>query len=166
MIIGIISDTHDNLDALRYWIDYFNQEDVDVLLHAGDVISPFCVSALSSFEGSVYVTFGNNDGDRETLKKKAEDTEVHFKESPVTLDLTECTVAMSHKPSDLPDDVSGSVDLMIHGHTHERREDWSSDVPVVNPGEAGGWITGTSSVALAETADDTIYLDFELVPSP
>lgn len=166
MLIGLIADSHDNLDALEYWVEYFNYRGADVLLHAGDVISPFCVSVLDDFENSVYVTFGNNDGDRDTLRKKAEGTDVNFKDGPVTLDLTESTVLMSHKPSNLPDEYSPEVDLIVHGHTHERRYAEDSSPPVVNPGEAGGWLSGTSSAVLVTADSDRLDVDFELVPAP
>lgn len=166
MLIGLMADSHDNLDALEYWVEYFNHRDADVLLHAGDVISPFCVPVLDDFTNSVYVTFGNNDGDRETLRAQAEGTDVNFKEGPVTLDLTESTVLMSHKPADLPEKSPPEVDLLVHGHTHERRFTKESSPPVVNPGEAGGWLSGTSSAALVTAQSNTLDLSFELVPAP
>lgn len=166
MELGVIADSHDNLDALEYWVDYFNQRDVDVLLHAGDLISPFCVPVLESFERTVYAVFGNNDGDRETLREKAEGTSVNFKEPPVTLDLTECSVLVSHKPSDLPDPLPASVDVVVHGHTHERRCDDDRDPVVVNPGESGGWLTGTSSALTLSVEESTVSTEFKLVPSP
>lgn len=166
MLIGVMADSHDNLDALEHWVNYFNHHDADVLLHAGDVISPFCVPVLEGFNNAVYVTFGNNDGDRETLRDKAEGTHVNFREPPVTLDLTEGTVVMCHKPTNLPVEPDSDVDLLVHGHTHERRlEDESSPV-TLNPGEAGGWLSGTSSAALVDVDSDGLDVEFTLEPAP
>lgn len=166
MKLGVMADSHDNLDALEYWVQYFNQENVDVVLHAGDLISPFCVPTLDEFDGSVYVTFGNNDGDRETLRDMAEDTDVQFRDPPVTLDLTECTVTMAHKPSNLPDQFQASVDLAVHGHTHARKLNTDTDPVLVNPGEAGGWLSGTSSALTVTVGDGEVRPEFELVPAP
>lgn len=165
MKLGILADSHDNLPAIRYWTEYYNQVSADVLLHAGDFISPFTVPELDRFDGPVYGVFGNNDGDRSTLEAKAQGTNVTFREAPTTLDLTQCSILMSHKPSDLPEDY-GNVDLVIHGHTHERKWNGTSRPPVANPGESGGWLSETSSSLFVKTNGEDIKYDFELVPSP
>ena len=43
MLIGIISDTHDDTTAIRKAVDYFNAEKVSHVLHAGDITSPFYI---------------------------------------------------------------------------------------------------------------------------
>ena len=40
MKIGIISDTHDDVEYTNRAIDAFEKKDVEVVIHAGDVISP------------------------------------------------------------------------------------------------------------------------------
>lgn len=40
-MIGIMSDSHDNLKAIRSALDVFNQANVELVIHAGDLISPF-----------------------------------------------------------------------------------------------------------------------------
>jgi putative phosphoesterase len=166
MKLGVMADSHDNLDALEYWVDYFAQNDVDVLIHAGDLVSPFTVPVLGQFPGPVYAVFGNNDGDRETLKAKAEGLDVTFREPPTTLDLTECTLEVAHKPSVLSEEPREDLDLQVHGHTHERRWKGSDTVPVANPGESGGWLSGTSSALTVYTGGRELDYDFQLVPKP
>ncbi|HCL90984.1 MAG TPA: YfcE family phosphodiesterase, partial [Candidatus Atribacteria bacterium] len=41
MKIGIISDTHDNLPKIKKAVGIFNREKVELVLHAGDFVSPF-----------------------------------------------------------------------------------------------------------------------------
>jgi hypothetical protein len=36
MIIGLMSNTHDRLDAIEAAIDFFNRQGVNDVLHAGD----------------------------------------------------------------------------------------------------------------------------------
>ncbi|MEM2172632.1 MAG: metallophosphoesterase family protein, partial [Thermoproteota archaeon] len=38
MLIGLISDTHDNLIMIEKSVAFFNEKKVEVVLHAGDVI--------------------------------------------------------------------------------------------------------------------------------
>lgn len=166
MKIGILADTHDNLDAVTYWMEYFNQAEADVLIHAGDFVAPFVMPVLDRFQGPVYGVFGNNDGDRETLKKKAEGTDVTLRQAYERLELSGAVLGVAHKPSDLPDNQSSDVMLYVHGHTHERKWNDNSSVPVVNPGEAGGWLTGTSSALTVTTGASPIDYQFHLVPSP
>ncbi|MCD6495052.1 metallophosphoesterase family protein, partial [Candidatus Bipolaricaulota bacterium] len=40
MKIGIISDTHDNMPKIAAAVRLFNEEHIDLVVHAGDFISP------------------------------------------------------------------------------------------------------------------------------
>ncbi len=166
MKLGILADTHDNLDAVAYWMEYFNQQEADVLLHAGDFIAPFVIPELDRFQGPVYGVFGNNDGDLQTLKKKAHGTDVTLSEPYERLELSGLVFGMAHKPSDFPETFSSDVTLYVHGHTHSRKWDHDSPVPVANPGEAGGWLSGTSSALTVRTNGSQLNHEFHLVPAP
>lgn len=72
-MIGILSDSHDNLNALQKAVEFFNEKEVKAVLHAGDIISPFTVRALKELKPRLYFVFGNNDGDKLTLTKKFEE---------------------------------------------------------------------------------------------
>lgn len=43
MRIGILSDTHDYLEMVDAAVGQLNRERVDLVLHAGDYISPFVI---------------------------------------------------------------------------------------------------------------------------
>jgi len=166
MKIGIIADTHDNLDAVTYWMEFFNEKGADALLHAGDFVAPFVIPELDRFQGPIYGVFGNNDGDRETLKKKAKGTDVTLCKAYEQLELSGAVFGVAHKPSGLSRDHSSDVTLYVHGHTHERMWNDNGSVPVVNPGEAGGWLTGTSSVLIVTNDNNRIDYEFHMVPAP
>ena len=40
MKLGIISDSHENMPLIAKAVELFNHEEVDLVLHAGDFISP------------------------------------------------------------------------------------------------------------------------------
>ena len=69
-MIGIISDTHDNVLNIRKAVKVFQEKNVDFVIHLGDIISP---SSTAFFKG-VKVKFikGNCDGDLAMIKKKAD----------------------------------------------------------------------------------------------
>ena len=51
-------------------IKQLNILNVELVLHAGDYISPFVSSSFKQLEAPLIGVFGNNDGDRTLLKKK------------------------------------------------------------------------------------------------
>jgi predicted phosphodiesterase len=46
MKIGLISDTHDNIQNIQNAIISFNDKHVRVVIHAGDIVSPETVETL------------------------------------------------------------------------------------------------------------------------
>ena len=75
MLIGIISDTHDNLPMIEKAVKRLNAENVALVLHAGDYISPFVIPKFKALNAKLIGVFGNNDGDHEALKKRFNETE-------------------------------------------------------------------------------------------
>ena len=69
MLIGLIADSHDNLQLIDKAVKVLNEKNVELVLHVGDFVSPFVVSKLKDLHCRVIGVFGNNDGDRELLKK-------------------------------------------------------------------------------------------------
>ena len=47
-MIGIMSDSHDNLPAIQQAVRIFNQIGCDLVIHAGDFVAPFAVQELSA----------------------------------------------------------------------------------------------------------------------
>jgi len=46
MIIGLMSDSHDNLPKIKQAVEFFNKKKVKLVLHAGDFVAPFVVREL------------------------------------------------------------------------------------------------------------------------
>lgn len=137
MLVGIVSDSHDNEDSLEQALSALG--DVDVLIHAGDLCAPFIIDRLDKADKPVHVVFGNID-DRHLTTKKAEEAdnvELHGNEASVSFD--DKAFYVTHFP-----DVarlaaeSGEYDVVVHGHTHEQRQEDVHDTVLVNPGELLG----------------------------
>ncbi len=163
MKVAIIADTHDNLRAVSYLTGAFNAGGIEALIHAGDFISPFVVPALDQFKGEVHGAFGNNDGDRKTLLSQSEGTDVSITEPPLQVELGGLTFAITHTPDQLAE-ANLDVDCHVHGHTHEPEVTRTDDVLKINPGEAGGWLTGTTHFALIDTENKQVRI--RTVPAP
>ena len=70
MKIGIIADTHDNLPQIKKAVEIFNREKIELVLHAGDFVSPFTFLEFKNLNCSLKGVFGNNDGDKLYLQEK------------------------------------------------------------------------------------------------
>lgn len=147
MKIGIMSDTHDNLHAISKAVKFFNDEKVEIVLHAGDFVAPFTLMMLKELTCNMVGVFGNNDGDRVMLKKMSDGKIFN---SPHTINLADKLVIISHE---LPLDAliqSQYYDLIVYGHTHNVDTRTYDRTIVVNPGECGGWLSGNSTVAICD----------------
>lgn len=154
MIVGIIADTHDRLPLLEKAIKRLNEERVELVLHAGDYISAFAVQRLKSLKAHLIGIFGNNDGDRELLKRQfAElDAEIRGRFAEITVDGLK--IAMLHgEEEELVRSLvnTGSYDVVIHGHTHEAKTYRKGKTLIINPGEVCGYLTEKSTIALLNT---------------
>ncbi|MDX1373255.1 MAG: metallophosphoesterase family protein, partial [Nitrososphaeraceae archaeon] len=66
MKIGIISDSHDDIDNVKNAIKIFNSNNVDYVFHAGDYVFPGIVLELGNLNNDIKLVgvLGNNDGER------------------------------------------------------------------------------------------------------
>ncbi len=150
MRIGVISDSHDNLPALRRAVAHFVRLEVEALLHAGDLVAPFAAKLLAPPEAPqtlpVHVCYGNNDGEKKGLKQVLP----QIVDGPLRLSLGGRTIVMHHFIDWLkPKEIAGA-DLVITGHTHEIVNEKKGGTLYLNPGECGGWLTGQHTAALVD----------------
>jgi len=152
MRIGIISDTHDNIwrldEALPHLLD------AEVVLHCGDLISPFMVHRLGKGLGTrpVHLVWGNNDGDQRAVTKAADSySHIHIHGEYVELTLGSLRIAMNHYP-DLGRALarSGQYDLVCYGHDHTAHQEMVGNTLLLNPGEVMG-MNGRATLALYDT---------------
>ncbi len=147
MIVGVMSDSHDNLLKIAAAATLFRERGAEAVLHAGDFVAPFAVRAVVRAGFPLVAVFGNCDGERRGMKKACNT----LYRSPHRFDLGGRTIVLAHDPQDLESEVSEGADLLVHGHTHNPHVQSGAPL-VVNPGETGGWLTGRSTVALVDLA--------------
>lgn len=149
MLIGILSDTHDDMAAIKKAVDIFNAENVLCVIHAGDLTSPFTFEIFSELRCGLRGIFGNNDGDRLLLREKSGG---NLSPQPVIMTLGEKKIVVVHEP-DLVDALaeSGRFDLVIYGHTHRPEIRKVRNTLVVNPGKVARLHKGESTLAVLDT---------------
>lgn len=157
MRIGLVSDTHDHRIRIRQAIAFLNRAGVDLVLHAGDWCSPFAVRDFAALEAPLHGITGNNDGDILALAKAMAEIGAWIEAQWWETDVGGRRILVMHEPRGVVDvAASGSYDLVVYGHTHERDEQRIGDVLVVNPGEACGWLGGFGSLAIYDTDDHAV----------
>lgn len=155
-MIGIISDSHDNLNAIRKAVEFFNKNEVKAVLHAGDIVSPFTAKAFKDLNAKLYFVFGNNDGDKLMLTKHFEEIGAISCGDFGDLTIDSLHIALLHGTNEaLVKAVakSGDFDVVIRGHSHDPGVKIIKGTPVINPGECAGVLTGKSTVATLEISN-------------
>lgn len=143
--IGIISDSHDNMNAIKKAVEFFNENDVELVIHAGDIVSPFTADVFKNLRCDMILIYGNNDGDKLYLKERFKNIG-NFYGDPCIMELYGKKFAITHHP-EIVDALSMKYDIVVYGHTHEKdfRE---GNKLIINPGECCGYLTGMESVAI------------------
>ncbi len=144
-----MSDSHDNLPAIRAAVGLFRRLAVERVVHAGDFVAPFALEPLAELGCPVHGVFGNNDGERVVLAERFRRLgEIH--PNLAELELGGRRIAAVHYPElAMPLAASGRFDLVIYGHTH-RIDEQRQGALLLNPGEVGGWLTGRATAAVVE----------------
>ncbi len=141
MLIAIVSDTHDQIRNLRLAVDLANGRGAMIMIHCGDLISPFMLRELSRFNGVVHLVYGNNTGDVHLISSAC-----GSKYPSIThhghLGIIETggfKLAFTHYPQMAHGLVAtGTFDVVCCGHNHRFQVEKTENTLLVNPGEMLG----------------------------
>ncbi len=155
MKIGIISDSHDNIENTRKALEQLKE--CGVLIHCGDFCAPFMVAEIAKFDGEVHCCFGNTD-DRFTSTKVAAGNKVNLHGDIGKIGADAKKIAFTHFPQFGEALAStGKFDVVFHGHSHQKRKEKVGDCWLVNPGEIMGK-AGKPSYAVYDTQSDEVEI--------
>jgi len=161
MLVGLISDTHDNVKAVEKAVKLFNDIGVSKVLHAGDWCAPFTLMRFRDLNADLVGVYGNVDGERELLKKRAEELGFHLAGYVCELELDGLKFALFHghlEPFTSAMTRCGLYDVIVRGHTHQPLVERVGNTLVVNPGEACGYLYGRSTVAVLDTKELSVKI--------
>lgn len=154
-MIGILSDTHDNLTRVREAVRLFNDAGCDLVIHAGDFVAPFTVDELRNLRAPVKAVYGNCDGEKAGLARAFQGMG-EIGNGPLAFAHAGLRFVVCHlDTSAATQAASGKFDVVVFGHTHRPLVESRDGVLLINPGEAGGWLRGKSTVALLDPAART-----------
>ncbi len=149
MLIGVVSDTHDDMAAVKKAVEFLNAKGVLHVLHAGDFVSPFTFEVLGDLKAEFTGVFGNNDGDRLLLNEKSGGRILN---QPCTLALDGKAIVVVHEPSVVEAlAASGRFDIVIYGHTHTPDIRKTGGALIINPGKVARLHKGRSTLSVLDT---------------
>ena len=155
--LGILSDTHNEVEKTRAALDALRARGARRLVHCGDVTKP---AIIHLFEGwDIAFVYGNIDRDRaglaQAVARATGPTSIDVV-CELTLNGTRVGVCHGHDEELLKAMIeSGSYDLVCYGHSHSRRDEHFGQVRIINPGALGGRYPESRSVCLFDLSNQT-----------
>lgn len=160
MLIGIVSDTHDNALNLIKAIKIFNENKAGLVVHCGDWVSPFMPDFCSELKCRIVSVWGNNEGDRYRFltRQQTKKWNIDFQNTAVELEIDGKKLIAYHGDSKpllkaLVD--SQKYDVVFSGHTHSPLVELKGKTLYVNPGSTSGLceskIVNKTTVAIFDT---------------
>ncbi|MBN1492956.1 MAG: metallophosphoesterase [Candidatus Omnitrophica bacterium] len=148
MRIGIIADTHDNMEKIECAMNWLADRGVEHIIHAGDYVAPFSLKLIFKMLGAAQFTgvFGNNDGEKKGLESVARGT---LHKAPYSFSVGDIRFYLTHDlvRTDIPK-LCSTHDVIIHGHTHKAEITRQGTTLIINPGACCGILAEYPSIAM------------------
>ncbi|MGB9711570.1 MAG: YfcE family phosphodiesterase [Dissulfurimicrobium sp.] len=141
MRLAVISDSHDHVWNTRKAIEQANRLGVQLMIHCGDMVSPFMLEEFDRFNGRLHLILGNNPGDQILLMKSvlSRSDRVEFHGCFGRVEVLGMSIAFIHDPLEAGHIArSGDFRLVCFGHTHRWFMEDMGGTLLLNPGEILG----------------------------
>lgn len=161
MLIGLMSDSHDNFLGVKKALETFSDRGIKLVLHAGDMIGSGNCYAFEGCGMDVKLVYGNNDGDREGLMREFQAVGGEYLGDFGEIEADGRKIALLHGTEDsLVRSVvaSGLYDVVVRGHNHCAEATQQGKTLLINPGEIWGLFTGCSSAAILDTSSMSVEM--------
>ncbi|MFA9477279.1 metallophosphoesterase [Phycisphaerales bacterium AB-hyl4] len=161
--IGLLSDSHGRAKTTRLAVEVLLSQEVDLLVHLGDVGTVEVIDALageiSQRSGQpieAHLVFGNTDWDTDALARYARELGVHVDDPVGRLPVEQGTLVFchGHQADVLHQAIAEQVRYLCHGHTHRTLDQRQGSTRVINPGAL--FRAQRYTVAVLDTADDEL----------
>lgn len=160
MLVGILSDSHDNLPNLGKAIAHLEQQGVRALLHCGDICTVETTATMATLTSlPTHIVFGNGDYDQEGMQALAKQYKnLFFYGDTGELTLDGLSIAWNHYPEVAERlAATGKYWAVFHGHTHIPWEKKIGSCIIRNPGTVAG-LRNKATCAILDTATNVARL--------
>lgn len=156
MLIGVLSDSHGHADTTAGAVRTLLAHGAEMLLHLGDVGSEDVIDELAGHRARI--VFGNCDWDTDRLRRYAEGAGVTVDHPMGMLEVGGKRIAWTHGHLDhlMAEALDAGVDYLLHGHSHELRDERIGPTRVINPGAL--FRARRYTAALLDPASDTLSI--------
>jgi len=157
MKIGIISDTHNNIELTEKALSVFKKNNVELIIHAGDFTSPKILNLFKNF--NCKFVLGNGDIDIENLNKESKNLGFGCIDEQCTFETDNKKFIVFHGDNVLlfrKTVASGEYDYIIKGHTHFFENYISNKSRIINPGTL--YSRDERSIAILDTKTDNVEM--------
>ncbi len=141
MLIGILSDSHDQIANLHAAIEYCNDKSISQIIHCGDLISPFMLKQLARFHGEVHIIYGNNVGDLHLISQLCATRFTNITHhGPMGIITVENRSICFHHYPEVARGIAATqeYDVVCCGHNHVYSNEQIGSTLLVNPGDLLG----------------------------
>jgi putative phosphoesterase len=154
MIIGILSDTHDQVARTSKAVAILVKAGAEVLVHCGDITRPPVVLECSGLP--CYYVFGNNDFDHDALGRAIRETAGTSLGRGGLIELGGKKIAVTHGDSmtEIRRLVGLDPDYFLSGHSHVAADERHGAARWINPGALHR--APKFSAAVLDLASDTL----------
>ncbi|MDR1695955.1 MAG: metallophosphoesterase [Endomicrobium sp.] len=146
MLIGVVSDTHDNVSSVKEAVKFFNLRGANLVLHCGDIFSPYVAKEFSALNCGFKAVFGNNDIIQAELENVISEFGI-IRSAPFEFTAGGKKFVMFHRLFTVAD---GQYDYILYGHTHKPSIENIRGTVYLNAGEACGYRYGRKTAALID----------------
>lgn len=165
MKIGILSDTHNDINTLQVILNHYRREGIKTVLHCGDLTSPENVKRFHGF--TLHLAFGN--GDYLTAEMQEQvillGTDSSAKRiNTITIGGSRILITHGNMVQDLEEmKKNPNLDVICTGHTHSRENSSVGKIRIINPGAASRVGNPPFSYAIYDLENN--YLEFHQAKS-
>ncbi len=158
MLIGIITDSHENMDNIKKAVTLFNEKKVELVLHCGDIISPITARHFKELKSKMKLVFGNNDGEKVFLINTFKEFGT-FHEPGYEFEQDGKKFIMMHEPIGIDALAeSGKYNYILYGHTHKQDIRKIGKSTIINVGESCTWLNGQAFIGILDTVEDKVEI--------
>ncbi|MHC5112800.1 MAG: YfcE family phosphodiesterase [Planctomycetota bacterium] len=132
--IGILADSHGRADTTARAVRALEDAGAEIFVHLGDIETEAVIDELVGRRA--HLVFGNCDYDADALARYARHVGVQVDGLVGHLEVggRRITFTHGHIRSPMDEAIAAGDDYLLHGHTHELRDERVGDTRVINPG--------------------------------